>query len=312
MQFHPRKRAKSIKPRLRSWGKTQGVKLLAFAGFKAGMTHAFMMDTRNTETKGKEVMTACTVIETPPLFCHAIRAYKNTPYGLKISAQITVEKTDKNISRLLKKQKKTKAPDLDLLKDADEIRLVLHTQPIKVNAIPSKKPRLLEVPISGSIEEQLNYAKEHFGKEINVTDVLSPSQYVDVQAVTKGKGMQGPVKRFGVKIRKRKHRVAKGRHIGTLGDRGTQTPWYTPMAGQMGYHQRCDQNKIILDVSDKPVTSKGGMVNYGEIKNQYVLIKGSIPGPRRRLVSLRAALRKPEAAKPVELTFISIQSKQGR
>ncbi len=312
MQFHPRKRAKSIKPRLRSWGKIEGTKPLAFAGFKAGMTHAFAIDNKNTETKGKEVMVACTIVETPPLTCYGVRAYKKTPYGMKIIHETTSEKTDKNLSRLLKPRKKTKPVDVEPMKDADEIRLLVHTQPARTTAVPSKRPRILEMSISGTIEEGIAYAKEHIGGEIPVMDVLFPGQYVDVQAVTKGKGTQGPVKRFGVKIRKRKHRVAKGRHIGTLGDRGTQTPWYTPMAGQMGYHQRCDQNKLVFDVSDKPITFKGGMVNYGEIKNPCVLIEGSIPGPRRRLVMMRAALRKSKPAKTPEITFMSTSSKQGR
>jgi len=312
LQFHPRKRAKSIRPRIRSWGAAQGVKPLGFAGFKAGMTHAFVVDNRKTETKGMEIFQACTIIEAPPITCYGARAYKNTPYGMKITAQVNTEKTEKSLARLIKPQKKPNTSNFDSLKNADEIRLLVYTQPEKVSAIPTKKPRLFELPVSGKVEEQRAYAIEHIGKDITISDVFTPGQYVDIQAVTTGKGTQGPVKRFGVKIRKRKHRVAKGRHIGTLGDRGTGTRWSVPQAGQMGFQQRCDQNKLILSVSDKPIKIDGGIPNYGEVTNQYLLIKGSIPGPKRRIVSLRAALRKPQAEKAPEVTYLSTASKQGR
>lgn len=312
MQFHPRKRAKSIRPRVRAWGAVSGVKPLGFAGFKAGMTHAFVIDNRKTETKGMEIFEACTIIEAPPITCYGARAYKYTPYGLKVIAQANSDKQDKNLSRLIKPQKNPSTPNFDAFKGADEIRLLVHTEPEKVPAIPTKKPRLFELPISGKAEEQLAYAIEHIGKEITPSEVFTPGQYVDIQAVTTGKGTQGPVKRFGVKIRKRKHRVAKGRHIGTLGDRGTGTRWSVPQAGQMGFQQRCDQNKLILSISETPIKMEGGMPNYGEVKNQYILIKGSIPGPKRRIVSLRAALRKPQVEKAPEVTYLSTASKQGR
>ena len=43
---------------------------------------------------------------------------------------------------------------------------------------------------------------------------------------------------------------------------------------------------------------KGGLVHYGEVKNKYVLVKGSVPGPKKRLVILRNPMRPYEMKMP--------------
>jgi large subunit ribosomal protein L3 len=61
----------------------------------------------------------------------------------------------------------------------------------------------------------------------------------------------------------------------------------------------------------KNVIPKGGFLNYGIIRNDYIIVKGSIPGPTKRLIRLRPAIR-PEKAQPApEITYISLESKQG-
>jgi large subunit ribosomal protein L3 len=42
------------------------------------------------------------------------------------------------------------------------------------------------------------------------------------------------------------------------------------------------------------VTPKGGLKNYGVIKSNYLLLEGSVPGPKKRLIRLRAAIRPPK------------------
>lgn len=318
MQYAPRGRAGSATARIRTWPKSgKGASPLAFAGYKAGMTHLFTIDQRETETKGKEIFTPCTIVETPPLVCFAITAHKKTPYGLKTITQINSDKPDKNLARKLvlpKKQNKT-ISDLEKLaseKQIDDIRLLTHTQPRKAPSEAKKKPEIIEIALSGELNEKIEYAKNRLGKEIPVSEVFKPGETVDVIAVTKGYGTQGPVARFGVKIKKRKHRVAKGRHVGSIGDRGTQTPWYTPMAGQDGYHQRCDCNKIILKIAgaDENINPKGGMPNYGLVRNEYMLLRGTIPGNKKRCVSIRKAVRQTVESKAPQITYTSLEPKQ--
>ncbi|MDA9696164.1 50S ribosomal protein L3, partial [Euryarchaeota archaeon] len=49
----------------------------------------------------------------------------------------------------------------------------------------------------------------------------------------------------------------------------------------------------------------------GEVKNSYVLIQGSLPGPAKRLLRLRDPIRPRKNAHPVDLTYVSTASKQG-
>jgi large subunit ribosomal protein L3 len=84
----------------------------------------------------------------------------------------------------------------------------------------------------------------------------------------------------------------------------------------MGYHQRTEYNKRILKIGEngKEITPAGGFPNYGEIRNQYIIIHGSIPGPAKRLIRLRDAVRYQKGVKveKPEITYISTMSKQGR
>ena len=147
--------------------------------------------------------------------------------------------------------------------------------------------------------------------EITV-DVFEEGDFVDTHAVTKGKGFQGPMKRFG--ISKRSHKSEKSiRNPGSLG------PWISyhymgyrvPKAGQTGFHLRTELSKFILLISKEPeeVNPKGGFVNYGLVKSEFVLIKGSIPGPKKRLIRLTPSWRKTKEEAP-QVSRISKKSKQ--
>jgi len=141
---------------------------------------------------------------------------------------------------------------------------------------------------------------------------------VDTIAVTKGKGFQGPVKRFGVRIQYGKaKRSSKARVVGSIGPWSpSRTMWTVPMAGQMGYHKRTEYNKKILKIGEATevdeINPEGGFVKYGLVKNNYVLLKGSVPGPSKRLVMLRKAVR-PHGKHndPAQISYISTKSKQG-
>ncbi len=320
MGYSPRKRAKSEIPRFRSWPEREGEpKIQGFAGYKAGMTHAFMIDYRPTSTTSKqEIRVPVTVIEVPPMKIAAIRLYENTSYGLKTMGEVWAGKVEKELARRLPMPKKYDSKEawkkIDK-KSIDDVRVLVYTQPKKVTGVPKKTPDLMEVRIGGgTIEERLRYAKKILGKEVKFTKFTREGEMLDVASITKGKGFQGHVKRWGVKLLPRKNSKHR-RMIGTLG------PWHpayvrstVPQAGQMGYHQRTEYNKRVLKIGEKgeEVTPNGGFLSYGVVKNEYVVIHGSIPGPPKRLVRFRDPVRfhgvKVEAP---ELTYISTESKQG-
>ena len=112
--------------------------------------------------------------------------------------------------------------------------------------------------------------------------------------MTKGKGTQGPVKRFGLKLRF--HKSEKGvRGPGSLG------PWHparvtfkAPISGQLGLFSRIDSNLKLLssgNVSEKDINPNQGFKNYGKIKSSYLIVKGSVSGPPKRQLLITPAFR---------------------
>ena len=85
MGYSPRKRAKSETPHIKSWPEGQEKpKIQGFLGYKAGMTHAFVVDYRPTSTtSGREVIMPVSVVETPPIKIAAIRSYEQSISGLQ-------------------------------------------------------------------------------------------------------------------------------------------------------------------------------------------------------------------------------------
>jgi large subunit ribosomal protein L3 len=67
------------------------------------------------------------------------------------------------------------------------------------------------------------------------------------------------------------------------------------MAGQMGFQTRTEVNKQILKMGEDGLTPKGGWPSFGELKGSYLIVKGSVPGPKKRLIMLKKGMRaKPE------------------
>ena len=325
LQFYPRVRAKRIYPRIRNWPKVDEVRLLGFAGYKAGMTHAIIVDNRKySPTKGMEIAVPVTIIETPPILILALRFYKKTSKGLRCVTEVFADNLSKEImkdlSRKIKlpKEKKDAKKQLEELEkrldEFAEIRAICATRPRLTKL--KKKPEIFEVAVGGKdIKEKFEYLKNLLGKEVRISDVFKPGEQVDVFAVTKGKGFQGPVKRFGIKLLHHKAKKSR-RKPGTLGPERPGVVLFTvPQAGQMGYQTRCEYNKWILDIGSdgKKVTPAGGFPHYGVVRNDYILLLGSTPGPKKRLIRLRLALRanKKLPNVPPKIVYLDLSSKQG-
>jgi len=316
--YSPRKRARAETPHIKSWSEGgEKPKIQGFLGYKAGMTHAFIVDYRPTSTtSGKEVIMPVSVVETPPIKIAAVRAYKRTTHGLQTIGEQWADKVDPELSRTLPLSKKEEKKNWDFIKDADEIRVLVYTQPKLVTGVPKKKPEIREFRIhGGGLDDQKKYAQEILGKEIKITDTMREGDMLDILAVTKGKGFQGVVKRWGVKLLTHKN----SKHRRMIGTAGSWHPnWIqatVPQAGQMGYHQRTEFNKRVLKIGEngEEITPTGGFPQYVVVRNAYVLLHGSIPGPVKRLVSMRDAVRYKRGVtveKP-EISYISTMSKQG-
>jgi len=324
LAYLPRHRAKKPVARIRFWPKTdsQVPRLLGFTGFKAGMTFVFAIEDRKRSPNfGKEVMRAATIIETPPVLVCGIRTYSKTPYGLKNVAEAWMQEPPADLERALILPEKFNTDQMlarisDNLDVTSFVRLITATQP-KGTGLAKKKPDLAEIEVGGgTVQQQIDYAKTLLGKTIAAEEVFKEGQFTDIAAVTVGKGFQGPVKRWHVTKLQHKGRKTK-RGIATLGPWNPHHLMYSiPRAGQMGYHQRIEYNKRILRIGKdgKEVTPKGGYIRYGQVRNSYIIVQGSIPGPEKRCIRIRVPARQPKETSetPPQVTYISLDSPQGR
>ncbi|QSG12355.1 Ribosomal protein L3 [Halapricum desulfuricans] len=325
MGFSPRKRTASETPRFNSWPDDDGQPgVQGFAGYKAGMTHVVLInDEPNSPREGMETTVPVTVVETPPMRAVALRAYEDTPYGLRPLTEVWTDEFQPELDRALDLPEGSSDGAEEQIEDALEsgelgdVRLITHTVPSELDGVPKKKPDVMETRVGGgSLEERVEHGLDLIddGGEHSMNDVFRAGEYADVAGTTKGKGTQGPVKRWGVQKRKGKHaRQGWRRRIGNLG------PWNpsrvrstVPQQGQTGYHQRTELNKRILDIGDDDVTPEGGFVNYGDVEGEYTLVKGSLPGPEKRLVRFRPAVRPSDSPRlDPELRYVSTDSNQG-
>lgn len=322
LAYLPRGRAGALVARIRTWPEVKGSPtLLGFAGYKAGMTHVYMVDNNpRSPNYGKEIVCPTTVVDTPPMVVCALRTYVETPDGLQTFTEAWMKNPPAELKRVLtlpEKFDEEKAvnkieQNLDRIR---EFRVILCTQP-RLAGVSAKEPEVMEVQIGGgAVQQQFEYAKSLLGNLVKISDVFKEGQSVDVLSITKGKGIAGPVKRWGVHILSHKSRKTK-RGIGTLG------PWhpahlrYTiPRAGQMGLAQRTEYNKQVLKIGSKEtgITPKGGFIRYGVVDGDFIMLRGSVPGPAKRVIKLRHSVRGegiPEA--PPQILHISVESQQGK
>ncbi len=318
--YGPRKRAQSQTPRLDSWPEISGApKIQGFAGYKAGMTHAFVVDKRvKSTTSGMEVQVPVTVLEVPPMKIAAVRFYESTVTGLKTAGEVWAQDLDPLLGKRLtvpKNHDEASFAKYDGV-DIDDVRVLAYTQPKMITGVPKKVPDLMELRIGGgTVDERVEYAKSILGTEVGIEAFSAEGALVDVIAITKGKGFQGVTKRWGVKLLS--HRNSK--HRRGIANLGPKRPGYVrstvPGSGQVGYHQRTECNKKLIKIGEEgsEITPKGGFLNYGEVRTSYVLVHGSVPGPTKRLVRLRDPTRAPKKVNTdaVDITYVSTESKQG-
>lgn len=349
----PRKRAARHRGKVKAFpkdDKSKPIHLTAFLGYKAGMTTTVRdLDRRGSKMDKREIVEGCTVVDTPPMVVVGVVGYVDTPTGMRTLSTVWAEHLSDDVKRRFYKnwyKSKKKAfgaypmkyaegnsieENLNKIKShATVVRVLAHTQIRKV-PLGQRKAHLAEIQINGgSIEDKVNWAKEQFEKPIDVASVFEKDEMIDVIAVTKGKGYEGVTARWGTKKLPRKtHRgLRKVACIGAWHPAHVQ--WTVARAGQAGYHHRTSINHKIyrvakgddeanaateFDRTKKTITPMGGFVHYGSVNNDFVLIKGSIPGVRRRVMTLRKSLlthTSRRALEKVELKWIDTSSNGGR
>ena len=216
---------------------------------------------------------------------YSVRFYKDG----KVTKDIIVS-NDKNLKKSVKVPKKLS--EFKDVEEFDDVRAILYTN-VKDTCVDKNKADLIEIAVSGSVDGKLEFIKAQIGKDISINDVFTEG-LVDIRGVTKGFGTSGPVKRFGIALKS--YKSEKGRRRP-----GSLAPWHpsrvtfrAPQAGQTGYHSRITYNNLILKVgktTEDDINKKGGYEHYGVIKNDYIVLKGSIPGPQKRGIMLTSPIR---------------------
>ncbi|MEI7961565.1 MAG: 50S ribosomal protein L3 [archaeon] len=319
LSFYPRVRAKKETPSIKGYGTEN--KALNFLAYKVGMVQVMGKNVHKASPSfNQEVVVPATVIECEPLKVFGIRAYEKVEIGHAALSDVIAENIDKDLKRaILNFKEKAQHPEKKAsekkaeakedyytisdfekeLSDIEYFTLLVHTQPSF-----KKTPEVSEIFIGGNKEAQLAYAKEKLGKELTIEDVFKEGDLLDVRAVTKGKGFQGPVKRFGVRTFRPKHK--KQRVVGSIGPWHPATVMFTvARAGQMGYQNRTETNKKIVKISKNAteINPKSGFQNFGLVKGHYALIFGSLPGPAKRCIAMRKSIR-PVQKKGVQLQTV--------
>ncbi len=306
LQFYPRVRAKKILPRV-SWKALfrEGSNFLGFIGYKVGMKSAYVRDnTSNSLTKGQRITVPVTIIECPTMKIFSVRFYKKN----KLIGEVLNQNIDKELKKKVKipKQFNKKIEDFKE-RDYDNVRAIVYSQ-VKKTGI-KKSPNISEIEISGNLNEKLEFIKNNLLREISVKEFINEG-VVDVRGVTKGKGTQGPTKRFGLKLRF--HKSEKGRRgPGTGGSwHPARVDFTQPMAGQMGYFTRVSyNNKIVFieSINKKEINPKNGFKKFGKIKTDYVILQGSVQGPTKRPLLITIPLRETKRQNKKNYEFIELR-----
>merc|ERR1711874_563711 len=97
-----------------------------------------------------------------------------------------------------------------------------------------KKAHIMEVQLNGgSIADKVDFARNHFEKEVPVSQVFAQDEMMDIIGVTKGRGFKG---------------VRKVACVGAWHPSRIQST--VPRAGQKGYHHRTEINKKIYRLAE--------------------------------------------------------------
>jgi large subunit ribosomal protein L3 len=260
-------------------------------------------DREKTPNFGKPMFNPATVLSAPTLTVYGFRAYGRVNAIDFALIDVYANNVPENVRERLSYSKEGKDAQTSTevaLKNAEEILGRVKNFAVIVGVTPSDTglsngiPQIQEVLITGgNPKSQFEYLKGVLGKTVSATEYFKPGAYFDSIAITKGKGFEGVITRFGVKRKQHKSRKTV-REVGVISPWHPATVMYTvPRAGQMGFHQRIDKNKRVLAVSNaqqNPITPSGGFPHFGEVRGDYLIVRGSVPGPIKRLVDLRLPL----------------------
>ena len=153
-----------------------------------------------------------------------------------------------------------------------------------------KREKLVNKPVKGHFDKagvsykryvrelKLENAEEYSVKDEIKADIFAAGDKIDATAISKGKGFQGAIKRHGQHRGPMAHGSKFHRHQGSNGSATTPGRVFKGkgMPGQMGNKQITIQNLEIVKV---------------DAENNLLLVKGSVPGPKKSLVTVKETVK---------------------
>ena len=313
LQFYPRKRASKFLPSV-NWSafniaKFDSPGILGFIVYKVGMASAIVKDsTDKSMTLGKKIALPVTILEAPNMKIFSLRFYKNN-----LPIKDIIVSNDKELKHILRLPQNSLSSTFSPPSDFDDVRVLVFSIPKQTSI--KKTPDIIELAVSAPDKgKKLDYLKTMIGKEISLSEFIKNKPLLDARGLTKGKGLVGPVKRFGISLRQ--HKSEKGRrNPGSIG------PWHparvtfrTPLSGQLGLFSRIVYNNNVLfhsSIKDKNINPSSGFRNYGKIKSSFLILKGSVQGPQKRQILITPSFRptKHQAKKKYEFLELITETK---
>ena len=153
-----------------------------------------------------------------------------------------------------------------------------------------KREKLVNKPVKGMLDKagvsykryirefRFENAEEYSVKDEIKADIFAAGDKVDATAISKGKGYQGAIKRYGQHRGPMAHGSKFHRHQGSNGSATTPGRVFKGkgMPGHMGSVRVTVQNLEVVRV---------------DAENNLLLVKGSVPGPRKSLVTIKEAVK---------------------
>lgn len=221
----------------------------AILGTKVGMTQIFSED---------GTLVPVTVLQAGPCYVTQIKTVENDGYS---AVQVGyVDKKDKIIN-----------------KDASGKKKIVNRH----GATKAEKGHFEKAGVSSKRyvrEFKFENAGDYKLADEIKADIFAAGDKVDATAITKGKGFQGTIKRFGQHRGPMTHGSKFHRHQGSNGACSSPSRVFKGkgMPGHMGGVKATIQNLEVIRV---------------DAENNLLLIKGSVPGPRKSLITIKESVR---------------------
>uniref|UniRef100_H0XLP6 60S ribosomal protein L3 n=1 Tax=Otolemur garnettii TaxID=30611 RepID=H0XLP6_OTOGA len=289
------------------------VNLTVFLVSKAVITHLVQEVNRpGSNMNRKEVVEAVTIVETLPMMEVIIIYWTfKTIFAEHISSECkrhfykTWHKSKKTFTKYCKKwQNEDDKKQLEKVFSSMMHLLLIH----------QKKTHLMEMQVNGGTVAEVWEKLEQQDPE---NQVFGQDEMTDIILVIKGKA-KGVTRHWHTK--KLPHKTHQGLRAYIGGWHLVHVAFSMAQAWQKGYHHCTETNKIYKisqgyfikdgtdhDLSDISINPLGSFVHYGEVTNDFVMLKGCMVGTKQLVLTFHKSLlvqTKQRTLEKIDLKFI--------